>query len=298
MSHIKGEQNAENYLKVLDEHGAEIEDYQGLERRAWQLKNKQNCPFPGCSDNAWDKARRHMWSLIGPDRVLAYLKNHAQQSTLHCKHIAEAERLPIDKLDELLVQEEIEEYVDDFDTREAYRQNNEAIKKRKANEQWEQQHWRRHSAGTQWDGAGSGAASSAGAWAPPTAVDARIDAVAGAVQSLAASMSAMQQHKPLQPQQPQLPPVSAIPAFITQALTIGNDAEWNPESVVKVQERLVTIPYSQLLLIKETVQRSKEACKQSLASLLVPINSLRSEIGVMANAETIIQEVLDKATAK
>ena len=54
----------------------------------------------------------------------------------------------------------------------------------------------------------------------------------------------------------------------------------------------VTIPYSQLLLVKETVMRAKEAAKASMVALRGPFNQLRTEIGVLSNAESVPDELL------
>ena len=66
-------------------------------------------------------------------------------------------------------------------------------------------------------------------------------------------------------------------------------------ATLTVQDKMVSVPFSTLMLCKETTNRSKEACKQALASMLTPMNQLRVELGVLSNTEAVLDEIIAKA---
>ena len=63
-------------------------------------------------------------------------------------------------------------------------------------------------------------------------------------------------------------------------------------SNTQVQEKHVSVPLSQLLLFKETIQRAKESVKGSMGAIMGPLNQMRVELGVLANAEEVLENII------
>ena len=78
--------------------------------------------------------------------------------------------------------------------------------------------------------------------------------------------------------------------FIDSA--IRSAEELDNGATLRCNEKMVSVPFSTLMLCKETTARSKEACKQALASMLSPINQLRVECGVLANSEAVLDQII------
>ena len=87
--------------------------------------------------------------------------------------------------------------------------------------------------------------------------------------------------------------IRAVPAFIDSAIREANQLDNG--AALSVNEKMVSVPFSTLMLCKETTTRSKEACKQALASMLTPMNQLRVELGVLSNAESVLDQLIANA---
>ena len=90
--------------------------------------------------------------------------------------------------------------------------------------------------------------------------------------------------------------IRAVPHFIDSAIRAAEeDGVLDNGARLSVNEKMVSVPFSTLMLCKETTTRSKEACKQALASMLTPMNQLRVELGVLSNTETVLDQILASA---
>ena len=87
--------------------------------------------------------------------------------------------------------------------------------------------------------------------------------------------------------------LAAVPQFINAA--IDGAQVLDNGATLSVNEKMVSLPYSTLVLCKETTTRSLEAVKQALASMITPINQLRVEIGVLANTEKVLDNIIEAA---
>ena len=272
--------NNESYMVVKHE-GEVVEDFEGLDRPLWKCTEKC-CPFPGCSDNAWHRLKTDLWSLESQDAVKSYLKQHGMNSDLHGKH--KSDPLPEDKIDDILRSVDIEQTVDTFADRQSYRQHLDMQRSKQEKRKWEQDD------GSSWR-------TSASSWRE--AADHNVQALHESVANLAstvATMAASSAAPPRMPltqaltQGPSPAEVSHVPAFINAAIT--NAEQLDNGATLSCNEKMVTVPFSKLLLARDTMTRGKEACKQALASLLTPMNQLRTELGVLANAEAVMDELI------
>lgn len=281
-TNISPRKNVEKYLEVLDDAGEVVEDAPFMDRPYWSCKLKE-CPFPGCSANAWARTSRFLWSVKDAESVGAYLKFHGMESTLHGRNSDNP--LYESTVDSLISEVNIDETVDTYEHRQSYRRMDN--KKRKADAKWDSSSWNEWHAHDGSHGSQSWDQGSQQAWAADSAtqqLSADVKALESTVRTLAQqTFSSM----------PQTPSSSAF-GDMTAALTDGWDSGLQ---LSQVQEKTVTLSYSQLLLMKESVTRAKEGAKQAMASLMTPLNQLRTEVGVLANSETVLSELIDKAKA-
>ena len=271
--------NDEDYMSVVDADGNDKDDEAGFTRTHWAYKEAV-CPFPGCSEQSWSRARQTLWSVESDDKVLSYLKYHAMQSGLHGKN----ESNPMSESDIDVIcetcRDQLQSWDDTFAVREEYRQHIRQLKKRKADQDTKDKKEARK-------GAGKGAQSSA--------IDTQ--AMLQMTQALGAMSSAMQQNF----QQLQRPSSSsgsiittraamhmdATPSYISDVIDDADQAL----NLVHVQEKHVMVPVSQLLLYKETIARAKESVKGAMGAMMTPLASLRTELGVLSNAEAVLDNL-------
>jgi len=300
MEELEESTNAEHYLEVTED-GVVVDDREDIERTQWKFKGP--CPFPGCTDPAWNRVKKHLWSVEDPVKVLQYVKHHGKYSTLHGQHPTSP--MPLDRVYSCLVdcKAQIKAEPDTYKDRQSYRLDNKKRKEEKDKaEQEERDGKRKWKKGKDDWGSGwgesppSGGSSSAWGGVDPNVVNVsnQVAQLAHTVQSLAQRIDSG-------------PPVaagtahdlavnSAVPGFISRAL---DDAQasgecWDQATLQRVSEKHITLPYSQLLLIKETVTRAKEASKSSMAACMTPLNQLRTDIGILANTESVLEELLEQ----
>jgi len=303
---IKAAPNKENYLELTDERGERMDDFEGYVRPIWKLKERSKCPFPNCSDNAYGRVKGTFFSLVGEGALLSYVKNHGIASGLHCKHPTHP--ADPDEIDAICQCLEIEELEDDFETSQSYKEGLQKIqddknerdeeeknwkqgRKRKA--QWQRDSW---SEGT-W---GAGAQASSDDWhSAPVSPD--VANMQKTVESLAAQVQTLSDAQQQTQHAPSagtvaVPGLVNVPDWAKQQAdaAAARASEWDPSMLVRVQERTITLPYSQLLLYKESLGRAREAAKSAMAALLQPLTDLQREVGVLANAEAVIDELLEK----
>ena len=87
--------------------------------------------------------------------------------------------------------------------------------------------------------------------------------------------------------------LNSVPHYIASA--IRSAEELDNGATLQCNEKIVGVPFSTLMLCKESTTRSKEACKQARASMLVPINKLRVELGVLSNTEAVLDQIIASA---
>ena len=289
MSSYKAAPNKENYTKILDDKGEPMEDFEGHVRPIWRLRNTKQCPFPNCTENSWEKAKKLLWSLQSDEALASYVKQHGMNSTLHHKH-------PLEPLDEIAIDEvvatlDIDELEDDFETRKAYKASVEENKEKKPNKRkWGDDAW----GGSAWN-------DSAMNWpAAPSNPDIvvlqnQMQALTTNVQALTDAASSAGQHGSPTITFPNAKAL-AVPTWAQQHADMAAAAvsQWDPSMLASVQERTITLPYSQLLLYKESVGRAREAAKGAMASLLGPLQTLQREVGNLANVESVLEDLLQK----
>ena len=302
---------------MLDNAGDDVEDYEGITRMTWACRLKE-CPFPGCSQSAWNRARRHLWSVTSQDHVLSYLKSHGVQSELHCNKGAKDAPMTMEAMEDILGTVEIEETLETFEERAAYRvavDNLESEKKHRKDleAEWSwQESWQ--------DSSRSRKKQKKDSWQESWQDD-RVDSnwswqensqlkdVASDLQQLkqvvGTSLSIIAKgHSEASGSQlpllsalgagPSAGEIAAVPQFIHEAI-VSAETLSDGSTLQAFQEKMVTVPMSKLILLKETVNRSKEACKHAMASMLTPLNQLRTELGVLANTEQAIDEIIAAA---
>ena len=275
--------------------GVVVEDYDGLDRPFWRCVEKE-CPFPGCSENAWNRLKGDLWSVEGKDSVKSYLKQHAMNSDLHGKK--KEYPMPEDIIDGILKDVEIEETVDTFNDRKSYQDHvkdtREKISKRKRDQHKDADRaWKRdqHEDADRWGGSSSWQSESSDS----KAIRDSIATLAQNVATLAAVKAAGAEPPPMPVTQsimqgPTSSELNSVPHFIASA--IQRAEELDNGATLHCQEKIVGVPFSTLMLCKESTTRSKEACKQALASMLVPINQLRVELGVLSNTEAVLDQII------
>jgi hypothetical protein len=287
MSLIDCSKNNENYF-VIKVDDAVVEDYDGLERPCWRCVEKE-CPFPGCSENAWNRVKKNLWSVESSDSVKSYLKQHAMESALHGKN--KEHPMPEDRIDAILQDVDIEESIDTFNDRMSYKEHmkdtRERNSKRKRDEE-DAERWRSEGGSSSWQCESSDS----------KALLESIATLSQNVATLAAAKTAGAE-PPLMPvtkalmQGPTSSELNSVPHYIASA--IRSAEELDNGATLRCNEKIVGVPFSTLMLCKESTTRSKEACKQALASMLVPINQLRVELGVLSNTEAVLDQIIGAA---
>jgi len=301
--HVTPSNNRENYFTLKDENGDVMEEDREDFVRTYYSYKACGCVFPNCSDNAWTKALKSLWSVESADKVVSYLKQHAVSSTNHC--LDSDNPLARGEVDRLVNCIKIEERDDTFEDRKSYRESLDEQKKRKAEEETNEERHKRKRGRKDWSAKDWGSQSwgDRNDWADAPAVNADLVNLQGTVQHIASSVQALCDHV-AQPGQPgpssgvaptPIPSTAPQWAFDVASAVDAQASVWNPSMLAAVQEQTITLPYSQLLLYKETIQRAREAAKSAMASMLEPLNKLRGEIAVLANAEGVVDDILKKA---
>ena len=286
---MEASKNTEDYSNIIDRFGEPMEDYEAFDRTIYRLQAAV-CPFPDCTWSSWDRAKKEMWSLESEDQVLCYLKQHGMNSTLHGQH--KTNPLSEEDVDKIVDAQRpnVVCSVDDYKTREEWRAANREAQKRKAADdaRWEQTNKKGRGGQKQHEQ----------------------QQVVASVGHLAHCMA--QQQQQMQQQMNMIASMAAgssssaaghtdaiassaaghTQAYIADAIATAEVTE-KELNLTSVQEKMVTIPISQLLLYKETVARAKEAVKGAMANMMVPLNQLRCELGVLANAEEVLNNVVN-----
>jgi hypothetical protein len=298
MSQIDFAKNQENYF-VIKVEGEVVSDDEGLIRPLWRCTEKE-CPFPGCSENAWARVKKDLWSVESEDHVRTYIKQHGVESVLHGRK--KDNPIPEDKIDSIVRDVEIHMSDDTWSDRQEYKTERDRVekgRKRKKEtqddkDQWHDDQWH-DSAGDQWHDNSS----SSSKWQRETgsqkAILESLATLSHNVGMLAAGKAAPPAITagPSSSEHPVATSVRAVPAFIEAAMR--DTATLDNGAVLSVNEKMVSVPFSTLMLCKETTTRSKEACKQALASMLTPMNQLRIELGVLSNTETVLDQIIASA---
>jgi hypothetical protein len=260
-----------------------------------------------------------MWSLEGEQKLLGYLKNHAMLSSLHVRQSSKDRNehwMNEEALDEHLmgvVISQIECVEDTFAQRQVWRDHATLCKEHKqldadgkrdasaawgdqgdhqqcgwgSKETWDDQR------GQRWE---SGKWGNQQPWkrrdtsndsqGDKIALEERLASMQGQIQTLAAAGA------------PSGSVPDATPSFILAQLK-HLDVVMEPHlNLTEVQEKLITVPLSTLMLLKETVTRSKEAVRSTMNSMMAPLNSLRIEISVLANTEDVVEKVIQEHKKK
>ena len=288
MSLIDCSKNNENYF-VIKVDDVVVEDYDGLDRPFWRCVEKE-CPFPGCTENAWYRLKGDLWSVESIDSVKSYLKQHAMNSDLHGRH--KESPMPEDIIDNILKDVDIEESIDTFNHRMAYKEQiqdtRERNSKRKRDQHEDADRWHSKGGSSSWQSESSDS----------QAIRESIATLAQNVATLAAAKAAGAEPPPMPVtktlmQGPTSSELNSVPHYIASA--IRSAEELDNGATLRCNEKIVGVPFSTLMLCKESTTRSKEACKQALASMLVPINQLRVELGVLSNTEAVLDEIIEAA---
>ena len=301
MSLIDCSKNKENYF-VVKSCGVIVDDYDGPERPFWRCVEKE-CPFPGCTENAWNRVKGDLWSVESRDAVQSYLKQHAMNSDLHGR--AKDTPMPEDRIDAILLDVEIEESIDTFNDRMAYKEHVKDTRERNSKRKRDNQHedadrWHskgQHEDADRWHSKG-GSSSWQSESSDSKAILESISTLAQNVATLAAAKAAGAEPPPMPVtkalmQGPTSSELHSVPHYIASA--IRSAEELDNGATLECNEKIVGVPFSTLMLCKESTTRSKEACKQALASMLMPINQLRVELGVLSNTETVLNQIIASA---
>ena len=288
-SSIEFAKNQENYF-VVKVNGEVVEDCEGLDRPLWRCTDKE-CPFPGCSDNAWNRVKSELWSVESEDHVRSYIKQHGMESILHGRK--KDNPIPEDKIDSIVRDVEIHMSEDTFNDRNVWKtqvQLQEQGRKRKRE--------RQDDADQHHDSAGSSSSN----WQRET--DSQ-KAILQSIATLQHSVGMLTAGKASGAEPPAMPvtralmtgpsssEIRAVPHFINSAIEAAEQLDNG--ATLTVNDKMVSVPFSTLMLCKETTNRSKEACKQALASMLTPMNQLRVELGVLANTESVLDQIIESA---
>ena len=290
-SSVKESLNKEKFWELRDESGELLEDGPGKTQTLYKAACTA-CPFPNCTSAAFERAKKHWWSLKGQDAVLSYIKNHGKWSTNHGKN--ESNPLSEQDIDDALVGIEFTESEQDHDSRVDYKRQIDAIEEEKATRQkeakdakrWKSNEWS-SSAGWRSDQNSS----SSNVWNPAAQDNVASDLakLTETVHSLQQSQLALQ-NAGVQQLQVQQPPAPWAQTLVEQKTA----AEWDPSMQMAVQEQTISLLYAQLSLYKETIDRTKEAAKASMASMCTSLQKLQNEIGILNNASVVIDEILQK----
>ena len=287
MSLIDCSKNNENYF-VIKVDDVVVEDYDGLNRPFWRCVEKE-CPFPGCSENAWNRVKGDLWSVESMDSVKSYLKQHAMESVLHGRN--KEAPMPEDIIDGILKDVEIEESIDTFNDRMSYKDQKKDTRDRNSKRKRDQ-----HEDADRWHSGGSSSwqseSSDSKAIRESIALLSQNVATLAAAKPAVAEAPGMTVTKVLM-QGPTSSELNSVPHYINSA--IRRAEELDNGATLRCNEKYVSVPFSTLMLCKESTTRSKEACKQALASMLVPINQLRVELGVLSNTEAVLDQIIGAA---
>ena len=289
MSLVDFSKNTEKYF-VVKVDGEEVEDHDGLCRPFWRCVEKE-CPFPGCSENAWNRVKSDLWSVEGADCVKSYLKQHGMESGLHGRN--KDYPMPEDRIDAILQDVEIEESIDTFNDRMAYKGQVKDTRDRNSKRKRDQ-----HEDADRWQNSKGGSSSWQSESSDSKAILESISTLAQNVATLAAAKAAGAEPPPMPVtkalmQGPTSSELNSVPHYIASA--IRSAEELDNGATLRCNEKIVGVPFSTLMLCKESTTRSKEACKQALASMLVPINQLRVELGVLSNTEAVLNQIIASA---
>ena len=286
MSLVDFSKNTEKYF-VVKVDGEEVEDHDGLCRPFWRCVEKE-CPFPGCSENAWNRVKSDLWSVEGADCVKSYLKQHGMESGLHGRN--KGCPMPEDRIDKVLEDVDIEESVATFNDRMAYKTQvnlqSDRNSKRKREQPEDADRWHNSKGGrSSWESESSDS----------KAILQTIATLSQNVANLAAAKTPGAEPPPMPVTKSLMQgrtnsELNFVPHFIDSA--IRSAEELDNGATLRCNEKMVSVPFSTLMLCKETTTRSKEACKQALASMLVPINALRVELGVLSNTEAVLDQII------
>ena len=288
MSLIDFSKNKENYFDIKVD-GVVVDDYDGLERPFWRCVEKK-CPFPRCTENAWNRVKGDLWSVESIDSVKSYLKQHAMNSVLHGRN--KESPMPEDIIDGILRDVDIEESIDTFNDRMSYKEHvkdtRERNSKRKRDQHEDADRWHSKGGSSSWQSESSDS----------KAILESISTLAQNVATLAAAKAAGAEPPPMPVtralmQGPTSSELHSVPHYIASA--IRSAEELDNGATLECNEKIVGVPFSTLMLCKESTTRSKEACKQALASMLVPINQLRVELGVLSNTEAVLDKIIETA---
>ena len=291
MQRIDFAKNQENYF-VIKVDGEEVEDHPDLVRSLWRC-TEDCCPFPGCSDGAWKRVKSDLWSVESEDMVRCYLKQHGMESILHGR--AKVDPLPEDRVDYHVRDADIQMSEDTWQDRQSYKthKNQQEEGRKRKREKQDDAEWH--------DSAGNSSS-----WRCETgsqkAILESLATLSHSVGILAGGMApapAPAAEPPTMPVTkalmtgPSSAEVAAVPHFISSAIRAAEQLDNG--AALSVNEKMVSVPFSTLMLCKETTTRSKEACKQALASMLTPMNQLRVELGVLSNTETVLDQIIASA---
>ena len=296
-SDIAFNKNQENYF-VVKVDGEEVEDFDGLTRSLWRCQDTE-CPFPGCSEGAWKRVKSDLWSVESEDCVRSYIKQHGMESILHGRKKDDA--IPEDRIDSLVRDVDIIMSEDTWQDRQEYKkqvnkQEQGRKRKRDKDDTWQdRQEYNQQddAAHDQWHESGSHSSN----WRRDTEPQNEIlESIAKLTEVIKTATAPGAEPLPVIKALmtgPSASEIRAVPLFIETAF---RDAEeLDDGSRLSVNEKMVSVPFSTLMLCKETTTRSKEACKQALASMLTPMNQLRVELGVLSNAESVLDQIIANA---
>jgi len=290
MASLDFSKNAENYLAIT-EYGEQVEDREDLVRPLWKIMD-EHCPFPRCTKSAWDRVKSSLFSLESEEKCKSYLKQHGMLSTLHAKNTEDP--LPEHKIDDLLRDIEVTRLDDTYEDRKTYRGQLEDQRKRKLKAEADQQQAAWKAQGKRWREQDTTSCSAS------ETTSANVDKLANTVNTLAHSVGEMvtlSRGMAAAPSSGSAPSSHAamvnprlVPQFIQEA--IGSAAVLDDgTNLLATHERMVSLPYSKLMLLQESIARAKEACKQGMASLVTPLDQMRIELGVLANLEQVVEEI-------
>ena len=293
MSRVEFSKNTENYF-VVKVDGEEVQDHDGLCRPLWRC-TEQVCPFPQCTENAWNRVKSDLWSVESKDCVISYLKQHGMESGLHgrSKHPLDAVLFSEDNIDAIVLEADIEESIDTYQDRMAYKtqMNLQSDRKRKRE---------KHDDADQWHSSKGGSSSN---WQSESS-DSK--AILQNLSTLAQNVATLVAAKSPGAEAPAMPAVTkalmtgptsselqAVPHFIDSA--IRSAQELDNGATLCSNEKMVSVPLSTLMLCKDTTKRSQEACKQALASMVTPVTQLRVGQGVLSNSEAVLDPIIASA---
>ena len=229
------------------------------------------------------------------DCVMAYLKRHGMESGLHggSKHPLDVELFSEDNIDAIVLEADIEESIDTYQDRMAHKtqMNLQSDRKRKREKH---------------DDANQGQSSKGGSSSNWQSESSDSKAILQSLSTLAQTVATLVEDKAPGAEAPAMPAVTkalttgptsselqAVPHFIDSA--IRSAQELDNGATLCCNEKMVSVPFSTLMLCKDTTNRSKEACKQALSSMLTPMTQLRVGCGVLSNSEDVLDPIIASA---